>query len=110
MKYLLYGMLIILAVFVFRIGMRSDNMKAILSQHSALQNLDKRIPVNTRYILLEEDQCPNGYDEVKYAGDGMDILIPAGTLVVGNGGSGAKKYHLCSKKGERQTLLPPVKE
>lgn len=100
--------LIILSVFIgFGTFKRFTDDKQLEAQR---QSLNKRIPNNTKYILSKDNECPDGYVEVHSSGEGMDFLIPAGTLVIENGNPGAKRYHLYAKRGEQQPLLPPVKE
>lgn len=75
-------------------------------------DLSKRIPIDTRYLLVDTSSCPAGYVAVKNEGADMDFLIPKGTLVIAtvNPNPDAQiKYLLCGKIGERHTLLPPVK-
>lgn len=107
-RYLIVVLAILIVVFLgYGVFKRfSDNQQ----EAARYQSLNKRIPINTKYILLEDNHCPDGYYEVQTAGDRLDFIIPAGTLVIVNGISGSKKYHLYAKKGETQPLLPPVRE
>lgn len=107
-QYLIVGLAILIVAFLgYGIFKRFSNNQQEATRY---QSLNKRIPINTKYILLEDNHCPDGYYEVQSVGDRLDFIIPAETLVIENGSPGLKKYHLYAKIGETQPLLPPVRE